>query len=126
MARVKKSRGIKTMAMISRQVRTEEMFGNSFLQKKVYTGLNRLESRKERTRIDQKGNNIFPRKKIEMKKTRRKYFTPIGLISLDGSECGGVEVFMPGDLLNHIADDVIYIAKPEMAGVSCIVSNASK
>jgi hypothetical protein len=70
------------MATTRRQVSTEEMFGDSFPAKRRYTGRNRLESRKDSTRMDQKGQSILPRKKIEIKKTSRKYRTPMGLSPL--------------------------------------------
>jgi hypothetical protein len=49
-------------------------------------GRNRLVSRNERTRIDQNGQRIRPKKKIEIRKTRMKYFP----LSVFGDCDGGV------------------------------------
>jgi hypothetical protein len=68
------------MAMISRQVSTEAaVFGTRLLVRKRKMGLKRLESTNDNTRIDQNGYKIRPRKKIEIRKTIRKYLTPMGL-----------------------------------------------
>jgi len=45
----------------------------------VYTGRKRLMSRKERIRIDQKGQSILPRNRLEIKKMTMKYLTSVGL-----------------------------------------------
>jgi hypothetical protein len=45
----------------------------------VYTGRKRLMSRKEMIRIDQKGQSILPRNRLEIKKTTMKYLTRVWL-----------------------------------------------
>jgi len=72
-APTKKKSGIKTIRIINRQVRIEARFTGIFLTRTLYTGRKRLVSRKERTKIDQKGQRIRPRKIMETRKTRRKY-----------------------------------------------------
>jgi len=82
---VKNSRGIKTIAIISRQERADaKVFGN-FLLKIKYIGLKMLVSRKERTRMDQNGHRILPKKNIAMAKTSKKYLSCMGLGGIDDS-----------------------------------------
>ena len=82
---VKKSRGIKTIAIINRQVRADAKVCGNFLLKIKYIGLKILVSRKESTRIDQNGHRILPKKKIAIAKTNKKYLSRIGLGGIDDS-----------------------------------------
>jgi len=82
---------------INRLVRIEATRSVSLRHRKLHTGLKRLVSRKERIRIDQKGQRIRPRKMTEMKKTTRKYQMSVGL-GLSGWYVGRVFICSKGRL----------------------------
>lgn len=76
----KKMSGMMTIAMMSRQVSAEAITSGVLCLALRYMGRKRLVSKKARTRIDQKGQRILPKKKIEIIKTTRKYLVPSGAV----------------------------------------------
>lgn len=82
---VKKRRGIKTIAIINRQVKADAKVCGNFLLRIKYIGLNILVKRKESTKMDQNGHRILPKKKIAIAKTNKKYLSRIGLGGNDDS-----------------------------------------
>jgi hypothetical protein len=71
-----------TIAMMSRQVSTEAKASGVFLLVQIYIGRKRFVSKKASTRIDQKGQSILPKKKIEIINTTRKYLVPSGAVAV--------------------------------------------